>query len=70
MKLKAVKAHYWDGEYKAIGSVYITDIVRGASLVKRGNCVEVELPKRPPKRELPKRNKQHPKTKKGAIKIK
>lgn len=51
MKLKTLKPHYYDAEYKHIGSVYTTDKVHGQSAVRNGLCQELEQPKRPIKKK-------------------
>jgi len=59
MKLRAIRNHYKDGKYIYIGTEYFADKLFAESVVKRGICEIVELPKR--------KNKKHPRTKKGAI---
>ena len=46
MRLKALKPHYFDQKYVQVGGIYITDIVKGKSLVKNGLCKEIKMPKR------------------------
>ena len=67
MKLKVIKRHYFNGIYKRIGEIYVTDIVKGKSLVKNGLCQDIKMPTRADKIL---ENKKHPKTRKKAIKIK
>ena len=46
MKLKTIKAHYYELEYKTVGSVYMADKIHGDIVVKRGICKKMDLPKR------------------------
>lgn len=41
MKLKVKKNHYYDGKYRVIGEIYITDVKFGTSAVKNGLCTEI-----------------------------
>ena len=50
MKLKTIKPHYLEGVYRDKGYEYITDKVFGESMVRRGICKAIDLPKRKPKR--------------------
>lgn len=63
MKVKTIKAHYYESKYRVVGSVYMADKVHGAKVVRVGLCEAMELPKRPQKKVT----KQHPKTKKGKL---
>lgn len=63
MKVKAKKAHYWESKYVFEGQTYICDRVHGESVVRRGICVELSLPKRADKVKAVKENKMQPKKK-------
>jgi hypothetical protein len=54
MKLKVLKPHYFEGEYRNKGDIYSADIIHGKSVVKRGLCVEIKREKK----GKPKRNKK------------
>tara|TARA_R110000803_G_scaffold34289_6_gene74925 strand:+ start:201 stop:398 length:198 start_codon:yes stop_codon:yes gene_type:complete len=62
MKLKTIKAHYFEGKYWFVGSVYMADKNHGASAVRNGICEQMDLPKRPKKEK-----KVDPITKKGKL---
>ena len=55
MKLRSLKNHYFDNEYRLTGSVYHTNKVKGESLVKRGICEEIKTEK---KERKPRRKKK------------
>ena len=67
MKLKALKPHYFEGRMRYVGEIYMVDKNYGASAVNRGNCEEIDLPKRPSKKAVKKITKVHPKTIKGKL---
>jgi hypothetical protein len=46
MKLKTVKAHYYEHRYRGVGEIYMADKIHGEIVVKRGLCEKMELPKR------------------------
>jgi hypothetical protein len=58
MKLKALKAHYHNGQYLGIDSVYECDANVGKSRVKNGLCECLDKPEPKEKREQKPRRKK------------
>ena len=63
MKLKVIKAHYYDYKYRPVGAVYRANVKHRDSAIRRGLC---ELLPNTRKKRKP-RDKRHPATIKGKL---
>ncbi len=71
MKVKTIKAHYYEYQYRDVGSVYRADVDHAEMVVRRGLCEIVDRPqKKNLARTLEIEDKVAPVTKKRRTKAK